>query len=189
MAARVVAEKIEEMLFAGVSSYAYGGGTIYGYLDHPQANDVTLTANWDASGKTGEQILDDVREMKQASIDSHFYGPWVLYVPTSYETVLDDDYKAESDKTIRARITYNPATGEGIAGITEVKVVDKLPADNVVLVQMTSDVVRMVEGLPLTTVEWTEGGGMTTNYKVMTIMVPQIRADQNGNCGVTILKA
>ena len=182
MAARVVAEKIEEMLFAGVSSYAYGGGTIYGYLDHPQANDVTLTANWDASGKTGEQILDDVREMKQASIDSHFYGPWVLYVPTSYETVLDDDYKAESDKTIRQRILE-------IAGITEVKVVDKLTADNVILVQMTSDVVRMVEGLPLTTVEWTEGGGMTTNYKVMTIMVPQIRADQNGNCGVTILKA
>lgn len=181
-AARVVSEKVEEMLFTGSSTYTYGGGTLYGYLDFPQANSVTLDENWDASGKTGAEIIDDVRAMKQASIDARHYGPWVLYIPTSYETVLDDDYKAESDKTIRQRILE-------IDGIMDIKVADKMTANKVVLVQMTSDVVRMVEGLPITTVEWQEGGGMTTNYKVMTIMVPQIRADQNGNCGVTVLSA
>ncbi len=181
-ASRVVAEKVEDLLFIGSGTYTYGGGTIYGYLDFPSSNSVTLSENWDASGKTGSEILDDVRAMKQASIDAKHYGPWVLYIPTSYETVLDDDFKSETDKTIRQRILE-------VQGITEVKVVDKLTADNAVLVQMTSDVVRMVEGMPLTTVEWQEGGGFTTNYKVMTIMVPQIRADQNGNCGVTILKA
>ena len=182
LAARQVSEKIEEILFTGASTYAYGGGTLYGYLDFPSVNDVTLSENWDASGKTGAEILDDCRSMKQASIDARHYGPWILYVPAAYETVLDDDYKAESDKTIRERIL-------GIAGISEVKVVDKMTANNCALVQMTSDVVRMVEGLPIQTVEWQEGGGMTTNFKVMAIMVPQIRADQNGNCGVTILKA
>jgi len=182
LAARQVSEKVEDMLFNGASTYAYGGGTLYGYVDFPSANSVTLSVNWDASAKTGELILDDVRDMKQASIDAKHYGPWVVYVPTAYETVLDDDYKAASDKTIRQRILE-------IEGITEIKVVDKLAANTVVMVQMTSDVVRIVEGLPMTTVEWQEGGGMTTNYKVMTIMVPQIRADQAGNCGVTLLKA
>jgi uncharacterized linocin/CFP29 family protein len=182
LAARQVSEKVETILFQGASSYAYGGGTLYGYVDFPSVNDVTLTANWDASAKTGEDILDDVRAMKQASIDAKHYGPWVLYVPTAYETVLDDDYKDGSDKTIRQRILE-------IAGITEVKVVDKLAANNVLLVQMTSDVVRMVEGMALQTIEWQEGGGFTTNFKVLTIMVPQIRADQDGNCGVTLLKA
>lgn len=179
-AARVVTELVEQLLFVGSSSYSYGGGTLYGYLDFPHNNDVTLSEHWDASGCSGEDILDDVRAMKQASIDAKHYGPWVLYVPTAYETVLDDDFKSNSDKTIRQRILE-------ISGIQDVKVADKLTADKVVLVQMTSDVVRMVEGMAMTTVEWQEGGGMTSNYKVMTIMVPQIRADQEGNCGVTVL--
>jgi len=182
MAARVVSEKIEDMLFNGTSSFTYGGGTIYGYLDHPQRNTVTLSTNWDASSKTGEDILDDVRAMKQASIDARHYGPWVLYVPTAYETVLDDDFKANSDKTIRQRILE-------IGGIQDVKVVDKLPANKCVLVQMTEDTVRIVEGMAITTVEWDSMGGLVTDYKVMTIMVPQIRADQNGNCGITVLSA
>lgn len=182
LAARQVSEKVETILFTGSSSYTYGGGTIYGYLDHPNKNSVTLSTQWDASAATGETILDDVRSMKQASIDAYHYGPWVLYVPTNYETTLDDDFKAASDKTTRQRILE-------IAGIQEVKVVDKLTDDKCVLVQMTSDVVRMVEGLPLQTVEWQEGGGFTTNFKVLTIMVPQIRADQNGKCGVTVLSA
>ena len=182
MAARQVSEKVEDILFNGASSYAYGGGTIYGYTDYPNANSVTLSVNWDASAKTGELILDDVRAMKQASIDAKHYGPFILYIPTNYETVLDDDFKSESDKTIRQRILE-------IANIQEVKVADKLSDDEVVLVQTTSDVVRMAEGLPIQTVEWQEGGGFTTNYKVLTIMVPQIRSDQSGNCGVTVLKA
>jgi len=180
MASRVVSEKVEDMLFNGTSSYTYGGGTIYGYIDHPNNNDVTLTTAWDDAAMTGELILDDVREMKQASIDAMHYGSWVLYVPTAYETVLDDDFKSNSDKTIRERIL-------GISGIQDVKVADKLPANTVVLVEMNTETVRMVEGLAMTTVEWQEGGGFTTNYKVMTIMVPQIRADQNGNCGITVL--
>ena len=169
-------------MFNGASSYAYGGGTIYGYTDYPNANSVTLSVNWDASAKTGELILDDVRAMKQASIDAKHFGPFILYIPTNYETVLDDDFKSESDKTIRQRILE-------IANIQEVKVADKLSDNEVVLVQTTSDVVRMAEGLPIQTVEWQEGGGFTTNYKVLTIMVPQIRSDQSGNCGVTVLKA
>lgn len=182
LAARVVAEKVEETLFTGASTFTYGGGTLYGYTDHPNRNTVTLSTNWDASAKTGALILDDVRGMKQASIDARHYGPYALYVPTAYETVLDDDFKSESDKTIRQRILE-------IGGINSVKVVDSLTANKVVLVQMTADVVRMVEGLPLTTVEWDTHGGLSTEYKVMTIMVPQIRADQNGNSGVTVLSA
>ena len=182
LAARQCSEKVEEILFTGSSSYTYGGGTIYGYMDFPNRNTVTLAQNWDASGKTGEEIIDDVLAMKQASINSFHYGPWILYIPTAYETIIDGDFKANSDKTIRQRILE-------ISGIQEIKVVDKLSANNVLLVQMTSDVVRIVEGLPMQTVEWQEGGGFTTNYKVMTIMVPQIRADQNGKCGVTHLAA
>lgn len=180
LAARKVSEMNEQYLFQGASAYAFGGGTIRGYVDAPNRNTVTLAQNWDASGKTGEEILQDVRDMKQASINANHFGPWLLYIPTAYETVLDDDFKANSDKTIRQRILE-------IAGIDDVKVSDYLTANNVLLVQMTSDVVRMVQGLPLTTVEWQTQGNMVFHFKVMNILVPQVRWDQTLQSGITHL--
>ncbi|OFY64763.1 MAG: hypothetical protein A2Y71_06225 [Bacteroidetes bacterium RBG_13_42_15] len=116
--------------------------------------------------------------MKQASINDRFYGPWMLYIPTAYETVLDADYNAQTPgTTIRERILK-------IDGIKGVKVVDRLTADNVLLVQMTSNVVRLVQGIGLQNVEWQTEGKFVTKYKVLTIQVPQIRSDQNGRTGI-----
>ncbi len=180
-AARKVVEKLEEMLFTD-TDYTFGGGTIYSYLNYPDRNTISLGTNWDASGKTGAQIIQDVLAMKQASIDAYHYGPWMLYVPTSYDTVLDEDYSVSgaSGQTIKDRI-------KRIAGILDVKVVDKLPANNVLLVQMTSDVVRLISGMGLQNIQWNVQGNMLTKYKVMTIQVPQIRSDDNGRTGIVHL--
>jgi len=178
--ARKIAEKIEEYLFVGSSTYTFGGGTIYGYLDQPAINSVTLSQNWDASGKTGAEIMVDVLAMKQACINARHYGPYMMYIPTAYEATLDDDFKANSDVTIRERILK-------IANIIDIKVADSLTANNVLMVQMTSDVVRMINGLAMTTVEWTSEGGMIFHFKIMQISVPQIRADQNDRSGVCLL--
>ena len=182
LAARKVAELQEEHLISGISNFKYASQSVYGYLNAPNRNTVTLTKNWDDATKTGENILDDVKSMKQASIDARFFGPWVMYIPTAYETVLDDDFKSASDKTIRQRILE-------VSGIQSIKVADKLTANNVLMVQMSSDVVRLVEGLPLTMVEWKTEGNMIFHFKVMTIVVPQIRADQEGHSGITHLAA
>lgn len=179
-AARKVAEKLETMLFTN-TTYGFGGGTIYSYINHPDRNTVTLSANWDASSKTAAEILDDVLSMKQSSLNAYHYGPWVLYIPTSYETVLDEDYDTTTPgTTIRERILK-------IAGIDDVKVVDTLPDDNVLLVQMTGDVVRLVRGIGIQNVEWKSEGNMVTKFKVMTIQVPQIRSDQGGRSGIVHL--
>lgn len=172
-AARKVNEKLEDLLFTA-TSYTFGGGTIYSYLNHPSRNTGTLSAAWTASAAN---IVDDVRAMKQASLDAMHYGPWVLYVPTGYETALDDDYVSGYPKTIRQRVME-------INGIADVKVIDRLTAGNVLLVQMTSDVVRLVNGFGLRNVQWSTEGNMVGKYKVMTIQVPQVRADQDGNSGV-----
>jgi uncharacterized linocin/CFP29 family protein len=180
VAARKVAELAEDLLVNGVTNYNFGGGTIYGYTTFPSRNTVSLSLNWDDASKTGEQILADVLAMKQAAIDDNFFGPYVLYIPTNYETVLDEDFKANSDKTIRQRLLE-------IDSITEIKVIDKLSDDNVLLVQMTSDVIREVIGMMPTTMQWDEKGGLYHQFKVMAIMIPQPRADQEGKCGIVHL--
>ena len=179
-AARKVNEKLEEMLFTDVS-YSFGGGAIKSYLNFADRNQVSLTENWDASGKTAAEILADVLNLKQASIDAYHYGPWMLYIPTAYETTLDGDYDATTPgTTIRERILK-------IAGIKGIKIIDKLTANNVLLVQMTTDVVRLVRGLGIQNIEWQTEGKFITKYKVLTIQVPQIRSDQDGKCGIVHL--
>ena len=54
----------------------------------------------------------------------------------------------------------------------------------VLMVQMTPDVARAVVGMDITTVQWESKGGMQVNFKVMGILVPQLREDFNGNCGI-----
>jgi len=190
-AAIKVSEKLESLLFTD-TTYSFGEkdsnnrNTIYSYINYPDRSTLQLSTPWDdlmsGSIKYGRQIITDVLAMKAASIECRHYGPWILYVPANYEVVLDEDYSNDlPNVTVRQRI-------KSIEGIIDVKVADLLPADNVVLVQMTSDTVRLVNGLPIQNVEWQEEGKFIVKYKVMTIQVPQIRSDANGYTGIVHLR-
>jgi uncharacterized linocin/CFP29 family protein len=178
MAARKVAEKTEEMLFTGQSDLLYASGGIYGLTTVSTRNTGSLTANWDDSAASGSTVLADVLAMKQASLDDKHYGPFVLFVPGNFETALDDEFKANSDKSIRTRLSE-------IGSISDIIVADKLTDDNVVLCELQPETIRMVEGLPLTTVEWQTHGDMLFHFKVMQILVPQPRADQDDTSGIS----
>ena len=185
-AARRVAETLENMLFTN-TTYGYGDldsrsrNSIYSYVNFPDRNQLSLASNggsWTGSSATGATIVASVLAMKQTSINNYFYGPWQIYIPTAYETVLDSDYDTTTPgTTIRERIMK-------IDGINGIKVIDTLAADNVLMVQMTSDVVRLVRGLGMQNVEWQTEGRFITKYKVLTLQVPQIRSDQNGKTGI-----
>ena len=172
-----VIEKIETMLFTGASTYKYGGYTIYGYMDHTSRDTGNLATNWDDSGA---DPVTDVLAMKQGLIDVKHHGPYILYVPTNFSTALDENYEGSSTTmpiTIRERILK-------IDRIEDVKVAHFLTDDNVILVELKPQTVRMVVGLEVQVVEWQTMGGLVSHYLVWTIMIPQIRADQAGNCGV-----
>jgi len=180
LSARKVAEEAEKLLL-GVSTaanqYSYGGGVIYGYTDYIYRLPATITAPT-AGGWTGETILAEIIAMKQQSINAYHYGPWMMYVSTAWDQYLDNDFKAASDKTIRNRI-------KELTDITDIRTLDYLGSGFVILlVQMTSDVVREVVGMDLVTVQWETNGGLLLNFKVMAILVPQLRADQNDRTGI-----
>lgn len=181
LATRKVLEKLESMLFTA-TSYTFGGGTIYSYLNQTNRNTVTLSEQWSAASCTGADILDDVKAVKQASIDDRHFGPWTMYIPTGYETRMEDDYSTTYPKSIRARLME-------IEGLQKIQVVDTLTAHNILFIQMTSDVVRLVKGLPIQVIQWNTEGGMVTKFKVLTIQVPQIRNDQAGRSGIVHLSA
>jgi len=173
LAARKVAEKIEEMVFVG-ANVSMNNGRIWGLTTHPNRNTGSMTAAW--ASATGEQIVGDVLAAVQKEINDFQQGPWIMYVPLTATTRLANDYKANSDDTIMERIMK-------IDGIAAIRPTTKISA-GFLLVQLSSDTVEMVNGFGPTMVEWETKGGFELNFKIMSIMVPRIRADRLGQSGI-----
>lgn len=178
-ATRLVAEKIEASHLTA-SAPTFGGGTLYGVTTHTSANAVTLSANWDASAKTGNLILDDVLSMIQACINDRHYGPYLLCIPTAYQTVLSNDFKANSDSSIRERLME-------IDVLEDIIVCDFMTANTCALFELSAETARIIDGIQPTLIEWEEPGTMDHHFRVIAIMVGQFRADYAGRMGVAVL--
>ena len=189
-AGRRIAEKIEKTLIGTNTGIGYGDGTgiygensgskptVFGYTTHPDR--ITKTDITTPTGvTTSEDTVSDVLEMRQLAYDQSFYGPFMLYHSSDWDTFLDNDYGVGTpgataafapNQTLRMRLRQ-------IEGIQDVRRLDFFTSTfELVLVQMTSDVVRAVNGMDITTLQWETKGGMQLNFKVMAIMVPQIRS-------------
>lgn len=175
LASRRVSEEIERQT-VGTSSHTYAGNTIYGYKNFPQRLTKSLTdptGSWDPA-----TLVAEVLDMKALSQAANHYGPWRCYCSPDWDPYMDDDYSAnKGDLTLRERIGR-------IAGISEPVTLDYLQDFDLILVQSTPDVARAVVGMDVTTVQWPSMGGMQLNFKVMAILVPNLRADYNDNTGI-----
>lgn len=174
LAGRKVAEKIEDLLLGNLT-FAYGGGTIYGYTNFTSRLTGSLTAPTSANHSV---TLNEVLGMRQALYNIFHYGPYMLYVSPAWDQYLDEDFSAaKGGNTFRERLKQIP-------DIMDVKTLDNMTDTAMVLVQMSPEVVRAVVGMEVQTIQWESHGGMLFNFKVMGIQVPQLRADQNGNSGI-----
>jgi uncharacterized linocin/CFP29 family protein len=171
VATRKIAELIEYTAFNGLT---IGGSQIYGLANHPMRSTGSVTATW----VTGEQIINDILAMiEEASVNNNMEGPYVLYVSRAVSIRLSEDYKANGDLTIRQRIME-------LEGITSIMATSRLTGTNVLLVQLTSDVIQMIDGIQPTMVEWESHAGFQHNFKIFAIMLPRVRADGYNQSGI-----
>lgn len=176
LAAEKVAEEVEKIACGSRSEYSFGGGTIQGLRNFGQRIQIVITSPED-SAWTPELHVTEVLAMKQALQDAHYYGPYSLCYDNTWDQYLDRDFKALGDITLRARLKM-------IDGIDDIITLDYLQDFDVCMFQKTASVVRMIIGMDIMTIQWDEEGGLASNIKVMTIQVPQFRADQNGTSGL-----
>jgi hypothetical protein len=152
---------------------------IYGLLTHNHRNTggYGTGGNWAQAAKTGDQILLDIFTMMAALQADGFDGPYWVYYPTNANLHLLGDFKAASDDTILDRIKKIPE-------IKKFEVLPQLPADNVVMFQATKDVIAMVDGEDVQTVQWDVNGGFGVNFKAFAIQIPLVRCDADDNSGI-----
>ncbi len=175
LATRKVAETAETLVYSG--GFGVGtNGTIYGYVNHPDRNTGSTTADWNTA--TGAQIIADVLAMIAKAIADNQFGPYVIYVSRAAYVHLADDFKSESDRTILERVMAIPGI-EAIIPTNEIS-----DSGVAVMVQMSKDVIDLVVGMMPTVVSWESHGGMMLNFKVMAILVPRIKSDFEGKSGI-----
>ena len=191
MAGRRVAESIEKTLIGTVVGKTYGGAstqiggygrasTVYGYTNFgPRLTKTDLTA---PTGSNAATTLAEVLEMRDLLTANRFYGPFMLYHSADWDQYLDNDYVLTggnvATQTLRDRL-------RSIEGIQDVRRLDFFTDEfSLLMVQMTSEVARAIDGMPITIVQWESSGGLRLNFKVMAIQVPQLRADYNGRTGI-----
>lgn len=186
-AGRRVAELVERTLIGTETGVAYGTQSsgygahdntsqVYGYTNLPQR--ITKTNLTIPLGTNPEATLADVLSMRSTMYTNKFYGPFMIYHSTDWDQWLDNDYARlggdNASMTLRDRLRR-------VEGIMDVRRLDFLTSTyTLIMVQMTSDVARAVNGMDITTIQWESQGGMRQNFKVLCIQVPQLRYDYNG---------
>lgn len=195
---RRCAETLEQITIGTLSMTALTIGSsddftrrgIYGFRTQPDRitkTDVTATASFVPS-----TFVDEVIAMIELARAQKFHGPFVLYYSTSWDQYLARDYYRQATavglatptKTVLQRV-------EEIRKIQRVAALDMFTStDELLLVQMTSETVRAINGMEFTTVQWTKDGGAQTMLRVMGIKVPELRAQYVGTstssrkCGI-----
>lgn len=144
-----------------------GSHTAPGFLTNP-ANTFTYASGeaWDVVGHTGEEIVADIMGGIDVLQADKRFGPYRLYVPTTYWTKLGADYKSATSGTILERIN---AMG------VEVRAADQLPANKTLLLEMQSDVADVVMGQTPTMISWSDENDWERYFVVMAAMVVRVK--------------
>ncbi len=195
------------MKYGGLNTALTYGNTsqVYGLTNFPQR--LTKTNLTTPTSSNQATVLANILTMMDQMRANKFFGPFALYHSNDWDQYLDNDYILSGGNvatmTLRERVLK-------ISGIQSFERLDFLfgtapssttgpGGENLVsggagtgggnpftllLVQETSEVVQAVNGMDITTVQWPSVGGLRSNFKIMCIKVPWLRADQYGNCGI-----
>lgn len=176
-AARVVGEKIEDMLINGDTNINLNGSTIYGITNHPNRNTGSATGDWG----TISNIVSTVAAMTSTAKGDNYRGPYGLFVAdTQYDQAAQSFYTDGSGQSALDRILRLP-------NISFVDSSAWLDDGEAVLVNLSRDVVELAyvpQYFPAANLEWMSGDGMSNMFKVMAVFAPIVKADYSGRSGI-----
>jgi hypothetical protein len=190
-ATRRVNEAIEDSVINGATTTGgaplqVNGGLVPGIINAPGITKTGFAGGepWNVAGHTGDEVLADVLAMVAAQQANRFWGPYNLYIPTTYGLKLAEDFKTNVSGSIFARL-QEPEMQFGGRPIA-IRIADMMPTDKIAMVQMTSDVLDLVIGQEPTVVPWTSLDGFTLFWMVLAIVVPRIKVNSNGKTGIVV---
>ena len=184
-ATRRVNESIEDAAINGATTIdgqalVVGGYAAPGLLNAPNAETQALTAAAWTTVPVGSTVFAQTQLMIEKLQANKKYGPYRMYVGTAIGNALDTDFSsAKGDITIKDRLLK-------INALQAIRTADMMPAGKVAIVQMTADVIDMVNGQAPTVVPWTSLDGFQLFWLVLAIQIPRVRSDYDSSSGICI---
>ena len=152
--ATLVASTIDRMILHGHKGFF--GKHIYGYLTHP--NRVVVDGNKDMT------LSDKIDSLLKKAGDKLIFGPFALYLSESYREEACDLKLPKAIQIMRH--------------------VDLIPDGEMVLVHLVSDTVDIAVSLDAVLVERSDAEQAENNYRIVTALVPRLKARQDDVLGV-----
>ncbi|MCH8851087.1 MAG: encapsulin [Planctomycetes bacterium] len=168
-AGRLVADKEEDMLMNGATSIQWGGFKIDGYTSHDDRLTETTSKDFGTLANVYAKVLLVIDKL---NINNHF-GPFLVYISTTQFNEAQEIHTDGSGQRGIDRILK-------IGGVEDVRSSAFL-TDELVAVEMLSDVIDLAIAEDLRTVQWDNPGGMSTGMRVFSAKVPRIK-DPKGIC-------
>lgn len=185
------------LLYGGGSTQVGGYGRtsgVYGLLNFPDR--MTKTDMTIPTGSNPEATISDILEMRDLLYAANHYGPYGIYHSTDWDAFLDNDYArlggSNANMTLRQRILAIGTEGGESENEKQIRWVKRLdfmtPADShaftMVMVSLNQNVIRLLNGMPITIIQYETKGGWELHFKVVCIMLLEMFADFDGNCGI-----
>lgn len=188
-ATRVVAEKLEALLFSG--GVTYGGYTLGGYTNATGVNTGNVTGAWSTLATTNPgAIYNDVVTILNVLFGTDkASGPFMIYVPRTWYMTLMNPYFAfvTSSPALTTGLINSPQTIYdkivSIPQVLDVKPTSQLTT-GVVVASMTRSAVDCIYGFEPRLIQWESQGGLGNHFRIIAIMSFRVKADYNGNSGI-----
>jgi uncharacterized linocin/CFP29 family protein len=177
-AAAAVAEMAENLLINGNTTVTTSGDDIYGYRSLAARDTATAAAYGGGDFGTISNIYPTFTGMLAALAAKRFYGPFRCYIHnTQYHQMLDIYSDGSGDSALE-RVQRLPQIQSVVAN-------DLIgTAGDLLMVQMSSNVVDIEIGLTMENRRWEAPDGSAMFFVVMMSAVPRLKTDYEGNAGI-----
>ena len=158
------------------------GRSVPGLLDTTNTQAYASAEAWDAAGKTGPEILTDVLAMAGVLAADKYYGPYTLYIPTTYGITLNRPFEATGITSLSIRAYLEMLTFGN--GKLTVKVADLLPTNRTIMIQDNSNTADVIIGQTPVAINPKPELEFHTKWYVYAVVVPRVKSDYNSNFGL-----
>lgn len=174
---RKVAEKLEDIVLNGDSQIVVAGSQLYGLRNHPKRN--TRSTGSTLNGTTGANWVTEITATLKLLHGDNFRSPATIYLNWDdwfYATATE--YTSGYPKKISQAVLEIP-------GIANILPCSKVPANNIIALVKSREVVSLLNGMPMMTrAQARHNPEDDYNFVVMAASALEIKYDANDQCGV-----
>jgi uncharacterized linocin/CFP29 family protein len=179
MAAWHVANAVDDQVLGQNDPFEYGGNFVYGYLNWPDALTGEFTAPTD-SGWTPDTLRNEVLGFIATLLRKEKTGPFDILYGTDWMEFMGRAYNEQDSRSLQSVLVAD------LELVNSCSLHTKIPGYKLIIRERSGMTARAVVAMEVQTIAYTSLDGMVKGYKIMCIMVPQLRSTITGQAGILI---